>query len=151
MNGVILKSQKRPAELAISNQQKIWNKLPHECCFVCSNSVLKSVFFRLEQPMHMHSSNALKTRLLQPQVSMGTGASNGWCSDAMNLPINDSLFHLDGRTIPPYCALNFLPFISIGVSRLCISIVFDWSMKDVGWIKATVISPCSPRPVAHWS
>ncbi len=34
------------------------------------------------------------------------------------------LFHLEGGTIPPYFALQFLPFISIGVNRLCISIVF---------------------------
>ncbi len=46
------------------------------------------------------------------------------CSDAMTLPINDWLFHLEGGTIPPYCALHFLPLISIGVNCLCISIVF---------------------------
>ncbi len=34
------------------------------------------------------------------------------------------LFHLEGGTIPPYCALQFLPFISMGANRLCISIVF---------------------------
>ncbi len=33
------------------------------------------------------------------------------------------LFHLEGETIPPYCGLQFLLFISIGVNRLCISIV----------------------------
>ncbi len=79
----------------------------------------------------MRSSNALMTAhaqlLVQPQVSMGTGAS-GHCSDAMTLPIiNDWLFHLEGGTIPPYCALHFLPFISIGVNCLCISIVFGCS------------------------
>ncbi len=90
---------------------------------------LKSVFFRLDQPVRMRSSNALMTvhvhRLVQPLLSMGTGASNDRCSDAMTLPINDWLFHLEGGTIPLYCALKFLPFISIGVNRLCISIVFD--------------------------
>ncbi len=90
---------------------------------------LISLFFRLDQPVRMRSSNALMTAhtqlLLQPQVSMGTRDSNGRCSDAMTLPINDWLFHLEGRTIPPYCALHLLPFISIGVSCLCISIVFD--------------------------
>ncbi len=53
---------------------------------------------RLDQPMRKRSSNALMTvhaqLLVQPQVSMGTGASNGRCSDAMTLPINDWLFHL---------------------------------------------------------
>ncbi len=34
------------------------------------------------------------------------------------------LFLLEGGTIPPYCAVQFLPFISIGVSRLCNFIVF---------------------------
>ncbi len=78
--------------------------------------------------MQMRSSNALMTvhahQLVQPQVSIGTGASNGRWSDAMTLPINNWLFHLEGGTIPPYSALQFLPFVSIGVNRLCISIVF---------------------------
>ncbi len=81
--------------------------------------------------MRMHSSNSLMTAhvqlLVQPQVSMGTGAYNGCCSDAMTLQISDWLFHLEGGTIPPYCALQFLPFISIGVNRPCISIVFDYA------------------------
>ncbi len=34
------------------------------------------------------------------------------------------LFLLEGGTIPPFCALLFLPFISIGVNSLCSSIVF---------------------------
>ncbi len=52
------------------------------------------------------------------------GASNGHYTDSMTLPISDWLFNLEDGTIPPYCALQFLPFISIGVNRLCISIVF---------------------------
>ncbi len=47
---------------------------------------------------------------------MGTRASNGGCSDAMTLPISDWLFHLEGGTIQPYCALQFLPFLSIRLS-----------------------------------
>ncbi len=85
----------------------------------------KSVFFRLDLPMRMRSSNALMTvhaqLLLQSQVSMRTGASNGRCREAITLPISDWLFHSEGGTIPSYCALHFLPFISIGVNR-CISI-----------------------------
>ncbi len=34
------------------------------------------------------------------------------------------LFHLEDGTIPQYCALEFLAFISIGVNSLCISIIF---------------------------
>ncbi len=34
------------------------------------------------------------------------------------------LFHLEGGTIPPYCVLQFIPIINIGVNRLCISIDF---------------------------
>ncbi len=90
--------------------------MPHECCF------LKSLFFRLDQPMHMHSHNALMTvhahRLVQPQVSMGTRDSNGRCSDFSNQRLALSF----RRTIPPYCVLQFIPFISIGVNSLCISI-----------------------------
>ncbi len=77
----------------------------------------------------MRSSMTLMTApaqlLIQPQVSMGTGASNGCYSHAMTLPINDWLFHLEGGTMPPYCLLYLLPFISIGVNCLCISIVFE--------------------------
>ncbi len=61
---------------------------------------------------------------------MGIGASNGRFSDAMTLPINDWLFHLEGETIPPYCALQFIPFISIGVKHLCISIVFGKTLRS---------------------
>ncbi len=55
---------------------------------------------------------------------MATGAFNGRCSDAMTLPISHWLFHLKGETILPYCALQFLQFISIGMNHLCISIDF---------------------------
>ncbi len=34
------------------------------------------------------------------------------------------LFHLEDGTIPPYCMLQFLPFISKAVNHLCIAIVF---------------------------
>ncbi len=54
------------SKFQISN--KIWNELTNECCFLCSNSL----FFRLDQPMRMRSSNVLSTmhahRLVQPQV-----------------------------------------------------------------------------------
>ncbi len=49
----------------------------------------------------------------------------------MTFPINDWLFHLEGGTIPPYCALQFLPFISIGVNHLCMSVVFDVNVNDL--------------------
>ncbi len=45
----------------------------------------------------------------------------GWSSQ---VSIGNLSLHLEGGTIPPYCALRFLLFISIGVNRLCISIVF---------------------------
>ncbi len=54
---------------------------------------------------------------------MGNGASNGRCSNAITLPISDWLFHSEGGAIPPYCVLQFIPFISIGVN-LCMSLVF---------------------------
>ncbi len=53
---------------------------------------------------------------------MGTGAYNSCCSDAMTLPISDWLFHLEGGTIPPYCTLQFLPFISIDMYILYIHV-----------------------------
>jgi len=50
-------------------------------------------------------------------VSIRTGASNGRCGDAMTLPIGDWLL-FRRRDIPPYCALHFLPFKTIRVTRL---------------------------------
>ncbi len=76
----------------ISN--KIQNELPHECGPLCLNIIKKAYFFRLDW------------------------ASNSSCSDAMTLPISDWLFYSEGGTIPPYCALQFLPFIS-NRSELC--------------------------------
>ncbi len=61
---------------------------------------------------------------------MRTGVFKGCCSDTTTLPISNWLFHLKGGTIPPYCALQFLPFISIGVNRLCIYIVFAYAYTN---------------------
>ncbi len=35
--------------------KEIWQQLYHKCCFFCSNSVIKSLFLRLDQPVHMCS------------------------------------------------------------------------------------------------
>ncbi len=34
---------------------EIGQQLCHKCCFFCSNSVIKSLFLRLDQPVRMHS------------------------------------------------------------------------------------------------
>ncbi len=34
---------------------EIGQQLCHKCCFFCSNSIIKSVFFRLDQPVRMRS------------------------------------------------------------------------------------------------
>ncbi len=34
---------------------EIWQQLCHKCCFFCSNSVIKSLFLRLDQSLRMHS------------------------------------------------------------------------------------------------
>ncbi len=88
---------------------------------VVSNAQIafKQLFFRLDQPMRYDCACA----------SAGPASGFLWelellTAAAVTLPINDWLFHLEGRTIPPYCTLLFLPFISIGVNRLCISKVF---------------------------
>ncbi len=62
--------------------------------------------------MHMCSSNALMT---------------AYASGCLASGFYGGLFHLEGGTIPPHCALHFLPFISIRVNRLCIYIVFGRS------------------------
>ncbi len=38
-------------------------------------------------------------------------------------------FHLESGTIPLYCVLQFLSFISIEVNCLCISMVFEIKQK----------------------
>ncbi len=57
---------------------EIRQQLCHKCCFFCSNSVIKSLFLRLDQPVRMRSVT----------VSIATGTSNGSCSDALTLPIS---------------------------------------------------------------
>uniref|UniRef100_A0A672KUC7 C2H2-type domain-containing protein n=1 Tax=Sinocyclocheilus grahami TaxID=75366 RepID=A0A672KUC7_SINGR len=49
-------------------------------------------------------------RYIVYSVSFGT--------QLMSLPISDWLFHLEGGTIPPYCTLLFLPFISLTGSEV---------------------------------
>ncbi len=72
---------------------------------------LKSIFSGLDQPMRIRIHNVLIQR-------MYIGCS------LVRFLWEICLFHLEGGTIPPYCVLQFFPFISIGVNRLCISIGF---------------------------
>ncbi len=58
--------------------------------FFCSNSVIKSLFLRLDQPVRMRSP---EPRLRGLTVSIATGTSNGSFSDELTLPISDWLFH----------------------------------------------------------
>lgn len=61
-----------------------------------SQTPLKSIDFRLVQPMHIC--------LWEPETSVGS------CSEAVNLTIGDWLFYVEGVIyIPPYCMLPFLP------------------------------------------
>ncbi len=51
----------------------IGQQLCPKCCFFCSNSVLKSLFLRLDQPVRMRSPERIRALT----VSIATGTSNG--------------------------------------------------------------------------
>ncbi len=42
---------------------EIGQQLCHKCCFFCSNSVIKSLFFMLDQPVRMRSPERVSQRL----------------------------------------------------------------------------------------
>ncbi len=63
---------------------EIGQQLCHKCCFFYSNSVIKSLFLRLDQPVRVRSP---ERRLRALTVSIATGTSNGSCSDALTLAI----------------------------------------------------------------
>ncbi len=44
-----------------------------KCCFFCSNSIIKSLFLRLDQPVRMRSPERIRALT----VSIATGTSNG--------------------------------------------------------------------------
>ncbi len=82
---------------------EIGQQLCHKCCFCCSNSLIKSLFFRLDQPVRMRSLN----------VSIATGTSNDSCSDALNLLISDWLFHSQGGPSCDWSAILSVAFFLI--------------------------------------
>ncbi len=113
MNGGIQKSQKLLAEFTIklhmSNQQQ---KSKINCpmnVVSCAQIVFKKLLFQARPANAGHI-----TSLYCACASAGL----------VRFLLEIWLFLLEGGTIPPYCALQFLPLISIGVNRLCISIVF---------------------------
>lgn len=120
MNSGILKSQKLPYELTIKYEyDKIIKLTAPKLLFLMLITFLKKCIFSVDQPMCMCSHKS--------PVSIGTGASNGSCSDAMTLLIGDWLFYRGGGTIPPYWALHFLHFIS------------NWSAPSLVYLKSLTI------------
>ncbi len=57
-------------------------------CFFCSNSIIKSLFLRLDQ--------SVNARLRALTFSIATGTSNSSCSDSLTLPISDWFLHSEG-------------------------------------------------------
>ncbi len=53
--------------------------LYHKFCFFCSNGIIKSLFFRLDQPACMHSPEGAS--------QSATRTSNGSCSEVLTLSI----------------------------------------------------------------
>ncbi len=82
----------------------------HKCCFFCSNSVIKSLFLRLDQPVRMP---VLSAHLRALTVSIATETSNASCSDALTLPISDWLFHSEGGASCDRAAILSVAFFPI--------------------------------------
>ncbi len=98
---------------------EIGQQLCHKCCFFCSNSVIKSLFLRLDQPVCM-------------TVSIATGTSNGSCSDALTLPISDWLFHSEGGASCDWAAILSVAFFPIqnytsDMSWVFYSLCWNWT------------------------
>ncbi len=89
---------------------EIGQQLCHKCCLFCSNSVIKNVFLRLDQPVRMCSPERASQRLT---VSIATGTSKGSCSDALTLPISDWLFHSEGGASCDRAAILTVAFFPI--------------------------------------
>ncbi len=106
MNGGILKSQKLLAELTIKLHMStnISNELPHECCFYAQILFKKLIF----QARWAQCPSGVITCLYS------TCALTGLVRFLWEI----CLFNLEGETSPPYCTLQFLPFITIGVYSL---------------------------------
>ncbi len=93
----------------------------HKCCFFCSNSVIKSLFLRLDQPVRMP---VLSAHLRALTVSIATETSNASCSDALTLPISDWLFHSEGGASCDRAAILSVAFFPIqNVSVTCVTLV----------------------------
>jgi len=75
-------------------------------------------------------------------VSIATGASNGSCSDAMTLLINDWLFHSEGGAYSSYWVLHILPFISNRSAPS--SYIFGWTVQSFRIIR------CEPDQLIRW-
>ncbi len=55
---------------------EIGQQLCHKCCFLCSNSVIKSLFLRLDQPVRirgLHGSTWIRKPATRPETRVGSG------------------------------------------------------------------------------
>ncbi len=72
--------------------KEIWQQLYHKCCFFCSNSIIKSLFFRLDQPVRM----PLLADCFYSNRDFGS-------CNALTLPISDWLIHRYTRCLISDC------------------------------------------------
>ncbi len=105
---------------------EIGQHLCHKCCFFCSNSVIKSLFIRLNQPVHMRSPERALT------VSIATRTPNGSCSDVLTLPIRDWLFHSESGASCDWAAILSVAFFPIqnytsDMSWVFYSLCYRWA------------------------
>ncbi len=116
---------------------EIGQQLCHKCCFFCSNSVIKSLFFRLDQEFHRPCA-VLNARLGALTVSIATGTSNGSCSDALTLPISDWLFYSEGGA-----SCDRATILSVAVLGILYSLVTCDSFDKRVWIsrKESLMTP----------
>ncbi len=117
MNGGIRKSQKLLLNFKSATKSEINCRIN---CYLCSKSVKKAIFFRLDKAMRMCSHKR------ESLVFMGTGASNSSCIDAMTLPISDWLFHLEGGTYSTTLCIEVSPILPSNRNEQSLYIVFGF-------------------------
>ncbi len=96
----------------IWNHQRNWTTTVINVFFFYSNSVIKSLFLRLDQPVQC-ACVVLSARLRVLTISEATGTFNGSCSDALTLPISDWLFHSEGGASCDWAAILSVAFFPI--------------------------------------
>ncbi len=110
----------------------------HSCLF-SSNSIIKSVLFRLDHPVRMRRPRCTSQNA---DFSIATGTSNGICNDALTLSISNWLFYSEsGASFYRSAILSvafYSPFKTIQVARLGYALVLVCVLSELNHFWMTV-------------